>query len=497
MLSYIKRCFVGWLTVSSAFSAAFVPTALPHFPAQLISSHRSLQQQARPFCKAAPPAFPQPARGRPADAVRLRDDRFVKVAANGSSVRIHAFNWFGFNNGQTALDGLWAGGNAAQSDMATIVHQMKLLGFNAVRIPFLFKDLRLPAKPIKSYCTPVTDAYLRRRTIDPLTPNAANGKQLPKPVPALPAVGGERGCNHYTPEDSTINRYLWTIQWFVANGYYVLIDYHPMGHEWVQNDLPEFVASWKWLWGRVACLPNFESDLKGRVFVDIMNEPDSVGVRWEPTPNSQGQSAGLAKLYHSTMSALWAMTPGAVTFFIEGGGQGGLLGTNWGNGFATDANLIRENGLSDPNPFFKTLMSRPYRRNVVVSPHVYGPSVTNTQNFKGPAFFDMLDNTFGYLTKRGYCVGADCQRFPVVIGEFGSRFKDPRDIEHLNDFASYLNNAGPGATGAHNAIGNWMYWSFNANSADTGGLVDDSFRDLMWVKLRYLAKLGLRPWYRA
>lgn len=34
---------------------------------------------------------------------------------------------FGFNNGQTSLDGLWAGGNAAHSDMATITYQLRLL----------------------------------------------------------------------------------------------------------------------------------------------------------------------------------------------------------------------------------------------------------------------------------------------------------------------------------------------------------------------------------
>lgn len=51
---------------------------------------------------------------------------------------------FGFNNGKTMVDGLdgektpgtWEGG-----DFATIVHQLKLLGFNAVRLPFLFGDL--------------------------------------------------------------------------------------------------------------------------------------------------------------------------------------------------------------------------------------------------------------------------------------------------------------------------------------------------------------------
>ncbi len=52
------------------------------------------------------------------------------------------------------------------------------------------------------------------------------------------------------------------VQWFAANRMYVLIDYHPMGQEWVQNDGIKFVNNWKWLWGKVACLPNFQSDLK-------------------------------------------------------------------------------------------------------------------------------------------------------------------------------------------------------------------------------------------
>jgi len=52
----------------------------------------------------------------------------------------------------------------------------------------------------------------------------------------------------------------------------VLIDYHPMGLEWIQNDEKAFVAGWKWVWSSVACLPNFNDDLRGRVFVDIMNE---------------------------------------------------------------------------------------------------------------------------------------------------------------------------------------------------------------------------------
>ncbi len=76
------------------------------------------------------------------------------------------------------------------------------------------------------------------------------------------------------------------------------------------------------------------------------------------------------------------------------------------------------------------LMKKPYRKSVVISPHVYPPSVTNAQNnVKGVELFKVLDTTFGYLTKKGYCIGSDCQRFPVAIGEFGSKFTDPRCVD--------------------------------------------------------------------
>jgi hypothetical protein len=41
----------------------------------------------------------------------------------------------------TAPDGIWYGSTALSRDVATIVRRMKLLGFNAVRLPFSFSDL--------------------------------------------------------------------------------------------------------------------------------------------------------------------------------------------------------------------------------------------------------------------------------------------------------------------------------------------------------------------
>jgi hypothetical protein len=103
------------------------------------------------------------------------------------------------------------------------------------------------------------------------------------PKPAVPLPSTTRACNSYLPDTSTLDRYLWAVQWFVANGFYVLVDYHPMGLDNASYKTATFVSSWQWLWSALSCLPNFESQLKGRVFLDLLNEPDSMGQRWEAT----------------------------------------------------------------------------------------------------------------------------------------------------------------------------------------------------------------------
>lgn len=55
------------------------------------------------------------------------------------------------------------------------------------------------------------------------------------------------------------------------------------------------------------------------------------------------------------MDAIHQVAPD-VPFFLEGTGQSGI-GANWGDGFATDARLIRDHGLSDPNTFFQVTLS--------------------------------------------------------------------------------------------------------------------------------------------
>jgi len=85
------------------------------------------------------------------------------------------------------------------------------------------------------------------------------------------------------------------------------------------------VSAWQDVWTAIACLPNFRRELEGRVWVDILNEPDSQGQGWQP---KQGK-AGMTELYLGVMDALWELTPGAPIFFINGGGQGNYSGLNW------------------------------------------------------------------------------------------------------------------------------------------------------------------------
>ena len=53
--------------------------------------------------------------------------------------------------------------------------------------------------------------------------------------------------------------------------------------------------------------------------------------------------------------------------------------------------LARHPNASDPNPFFRQLLSRPYLRQVAVAPHLYPPSVTLSDlPSTGSPLFDRL-----------------------------------------------------------------------------------------------------------
>lgn len=45
-------------------------------------------------------------------------------------------------------------------------------------------------------------------------------------------------------------------------------------------------------------------------------------------------------------------------------------------------------------------------------------------------------------------------------------------------------------------VNGWLWWAYNENSGDTGGIVMNQWQDLNWEKINWMvARLGLRPWY--
>lgn len=386
--------------------------------------------------------------------------------------KFKGINWFGFNNDQTMVDGLWSGGSQMATDFNTIVYRIKLIGFNSIRLPFTYTDLNLKPTSKVISCNIESLHTIQKTTINPYWKSHILWWKCP------PFYGGtlptKSPCNSYLVNNTTLNRFTQVIQTFVNNNFYVVLDYHPMGKEQHADNINTFSESWLSLVRYLKQFPSFQ----GRLIFDLMNEPDSMRKGWkEMTP-----------LYLKTMDQIYNIWGKSALFMIEGTGQV-QYNLNWGDGFVTNPYIIKKYSLSDPNDFFRTIINKPYLKNIILSPHMYGPSVSkNNRHHKGILLWTRMNESFGYLANPGYCINQKtCYKFPIVIGEFGSEFITKDDIDHLEDFAFYINKY---------LDMNWMFWAYNRNSGDTGGIVKDNWKDFEWGKLEWLRrKMALKPWY--
>lgn len=94
----------------------------------------------------------------------------------------------------------------------------------------------------------------------------------------------------------------------------------------------DFVREWKKVWEAVACLPNFESDIKGRLLVDLSNEPDSqwqvrqCRIVWKLWVDARGRAQVLsATAGHPVVARLLSPSP----FVVERGQAGQADGQDW------------------------------------------------------------------------------------------------------------------------------------------------------------------------
>lgn len=91
-------------------------------------------------------------------------------------------------------------------------------------------------------------------------------------------LGASGVCNADLPNTSAYARFLYVVRFFTANGFYVLIDNHLSFDNTAVSDTAQWLTWYKQLMTDIVQLPS----TRNRVMVDIMNEPDVLGLRCVP-----------------------------------------------------------------------------------------------------------------------------------------------------------------------------------------------------------------------
>lgn len=116
-------------------------------------------------------------------------------------------------------------------------------------------------------------------------------------------------------------------------------------------------------------------------------------------------------------------------------------------------------------------------KKLVLSPHVYGPSVHNHSYFNAKSFPENMpaiwDDHFGNAADAG---------FALVVGEFGGR-NVGLDYQWHRKFLSYLTAKSFGH----------FYWCLNPSSQDTGGFLSDDWSTVEERKVDVLSRAKFTP----
>ena len=244
-------------------------------------------------------------------------------------------------------------------------------------------------------------------------------------------------------------------------GIYVLLDMHtlnpgePIPPLWYRNGFSEarVVAAWKKI------ITRYKNS--SAVFaIDIKNEPHDPATWGGPFPTDWPAAA------ERIGNQLLAINP-RLLVFVEGiGATKDGVPTWWGG--SLDRALEHPVRLHIPN-------------RLVLSPHVYGPSIYAQPYFTDPAFPRNMpaiwERQFGFLKGKGA---------PLIIGEWGGWYlPGTKDRVWQDAFAAWLIKKGLGCS--------TIYWALNPNSGDTGGLLQNDWRTPVADKLALLRRVCPNP----
>ena len=355
------------------------------------------------------------------------------VDKNGDQVWLTGCNWFGYNTGTNLFDGVW------NCNLKASLESIADHGFNLLRVP-MSSELILQWKK---------GEYPR-----------ANYN------------------NAYNEELNTMNSleiFDYVISLCEQNGMKIMIDIHTVktdasGHNhpvWYRDSLTEadFIESLRWLAARY-------KDNDTIVAYDLKNEPHG---KPPETPraiwNDSNDPNNWKKVAEKAGKAVLNENPNAL-IVIEGIEiyPKDVKANNFTSDNKEDYRITWWGGnLMGVRDYPIDLGSEAFNKQIVYSPHDYGPTV-----YKQPWF----EKEFTYESLKQdawtpfWLYIADEDIAPILIGEWGG-FMEGDTLKWMNCLRQLIDEKKL----------NHTYWCFNANSGDTGGLVKDDFKT--WDEDKY------------
>lgn len=310
-----------------------------------------------------------------------------------------------------------------------MMDQMKQLGFNTIRMPFsnaIFNPANVP-NSINFALNPDLQGLSSLQILDKIV-----------------AYAGQIGLriildHHSALPDNHANEPLWYIPGDANNSEQV----------WINN--------WVALAQRYAGNPTV-------IGADLQNEPHGQATWGDGNLATDWRLAA-----QRAGNAILAANPNWL-IFVEGIENYNGQSTWWGG------NLM---GAGQ----YPVVLNVPNR--VVYSPHDYPASVYNQRWFSAPDYPNNLpavwNQYWGYLYRQDIA--------PVWVGEFGSKLQTTSDQQWYQQITSYLGNTTSTPSVAGQQGISWTYWSWNPNSGDTGGILQDDWKSVNQNKVQPLVPL--------
>lgn len=356
------------------------------------------------------------------------------VDMNGTEVWLTGCNWFGYNTGTNIFDGVW------NCNLEESLEAIADRGFNVLRVP-MSAELLLQWK---------------------------NGE--------YPRANYNNAYNEALNSMNSLEIFDYVLSLCEKNGMKVIIDIHTAktdasGHNhpvWYRDDITEddFIESLSW------CAQRYKAN-DTIIGYDLKNEPHG---KASETPhaiwNDSDSPDNWKKVAERAGNAVLDANPHALIIiegiqiypknihannFVSANDEDDYYNTWWG------ANLM---GVKD----YPIDFGSPERnKQIVYSPHDYGPRVYEQPWFEGGFTYESLyrdawHDYWLYIQEDGIA--------PIFVGEWGG-FMEGDNLKWMEYFRQLI---------AEKHL-HHTFWCFNANSGDTGGLVKDDFKT--WDEEKY------------